>query len=78
MHGNPSPADNPGRKEKYEEEHFNNHLLHGRFSGYLLAVRLENEGDSMDAAVLGGACGWRGWRNAQRANRESKGNEKGG
>ena len=32
----------------------------------------------MDAAVLGGAGGWRGWRNAQRANREPKGNEKGG
>ena len=40
-----------------EEKHSNNHLFHGRFSGYLLAVRLEIEGDSMDAAVLGGACG---------------------
>ena len=40
-----------------EKEHFNAHLLHGGISGNLLAVRLENEGDSMDAAVLGGACG---------------------
>ena len=40
-----------------EEKHSNNHLLHGRFSGDLLAVRLENEGDSVDAAVLGSAGG---------------------
>ena len=40
-----------------DEEHSNKHLLHGGISGYLLAVRLENEGDSMAAAVLGGAGG---------------------
>ena len=40
-----------------EEKHSNNHLLHGGFSGDLLAVRLENEGDSVDAAVLGSAGG---------------------
>ena len=40
-----------------DEEHSNKHLLHGRFSGYLLAVRLEIESYSMAAAVLGGACG---------------------
>lgn len=40
-----------------EEKHSNNHLLHGGNSGDLLAVRLENEGVSMAAAVLGGACG---------------------
>ena len=40
-----------------EEKHSNNHLFHGRFSGYLLAVRLEIESYSMAAAVLGGACG---------------------
>ena len=40
-----------------DEEHSNNHFLHGGISGYLLAVRLENEGDSMDAAVLGVAGG---------------------
>ena len=51
------PGGYEGRKDKHEEEHSNNRLLHGRFSGDLLAVRLENEGDSMDAAVLGGAGG---------------------
>ena len=40
-----------------DEEHSNKHLLHSRFSGNLLAVRLENEGCSVDAAVLAGACG---------------------
>ncbi len=40
-----------------EEEHSNNHLLPGRFSSDLLAVRLEIESYSMAAAVLAGACG---------------------
>lgn len=40
-----------------DEEHSNNHLLHSSFSSNLLAVRLEIESYSMDAAVLGGACG---------------------
>ena len=61
-----------------DEEHSNKHLLHGRFSGYLLAVRLEDKGYRMDAYILGCYRCWRGWCNAQRANRESKGNEKGG
>ena len=40
-----------------EEKHSNNHFLHGGISGYLLAVRLECKSSSVDAAVLGGACG---------------------
>ena len=40
-----------------DEEHSNNHFLHGGISGYLLAVRLECKSCSVDATVLGGACG---------------------
>ena len=40
-----------------DEEHSNKHLLHGRFGGNLLDVRLESKSSSVDAAVLGGACG---------------------
>ena len=36
-----------------DKEHSNNHLLHGGFSGYLLAVRLEDKGYCMDAYILG-------------------------
>ena len=50
-----------------EEEYFNDHLLHGRFSGDLLAVRLEDKGYRMDAYVLGCSRCWRGWCNAQRS-----------
>ena len=49
-----------------DKEHSNDHLLHGSFSGYLLAVRLEDKGYCMDAYILAYNCCWRGWRNAQR------------
>ena len=55
-----------------EEKHFNNHLLHGRFSGYLLAVRLEDKGYCMDAYILGCCRCWCGWRNAQRTNKSKE------
>ena len=55
-----------------DEEHSNNRLLHGGFSGYLLAVRLEDKGYRMDAYILGCHRCWRGWRNAQRTNKSKE------
>ena len=49
-----------------DEEHSNNHLLHGGISGNLLAVRLEDKGYRMGAYILGCSRCWRGWCNAQR------------
>ena len=55
-----------------DEEHFNKHLLHGRFSSDLLAVRLEDKGYCMDAYILGcyrcRCCR----RNAQRTNKSKE------
>ena len=55
--GGPRPGGTRAERTNNEKEHFHIHSFRGRNGSYLLAVRLENEGDSMDAAVLGGACG---------------------
>ena len=59
-----------------EEEYFSDHLLHGGFSGYLLAVRLEDKGYRMDAYILGcyrcRCCR----RNAQRTNKSKEKNRR--
>ena len=55
-----------------DEEHSNNPLLHGGFSGNLLVVRLEDKGYCMDAYILACNCCWRGWCNAQRTNKSKE------
>ena len=68
----PAPEVTRAERTNNDEEHSNKHLLHGGFSGYLLAVRLEDKGYCMDAYILGCCRCWRGRCNTQRTNKSKE------